>query len=133
MYWATPTYVLGACTQYIWLSNTYIFKKCYPIHICSVAQDIYDAPQYIYDVPQYIYPIHMVLPNTLTLYRHLRYIYIVVQYICVVPQSFYPNISWVREICIGYMSWATLHICWTTPFYMYWVTQMLPKIYTQYI
>ena len=59
MYWATPTYVLGACTQYIWLSNIYIFKKCYPIHMCSVPQDICSAPQDIYDVPQYIYPIHI--------------------------------------------------------------------------
>ena len=59
MYWATPPYVLGACTQYIWLSNTYILKKCYPIHMCSVPQDICSAPQDIYDVPQYIYPIHI--------------------------------------------------------------------------
>ena len=88
MYWATPPYVLGACTQYILLSNTYIFKKCSPIHIysvtqyicsvtqyiCSVAQDIWGAPQYTYPIHIWCCPIHcapidtwytyMVLSNT---------------------------------------------------------------------
>ena len=45
MYWATPPYVLGACTQYMLLFNTYIFKKCHPIHMCSVAQYIYSVTQ----------------------------------------------------------------------------------------
>ena len=59
MYWATPPYVLGACTQYILLSNTYIFKKCHPIHIYSVAQYVYSGAQDVYNAPQYIYPIHI--------------------------------------------------------------------------
>ena len=130
MYWATPPYVLGACTQYILLSNTYIFKKCHPIHICSVAQYICSVTQDVCNAPQYIYPIHIwccpihyaaidtgdtyvVLPNT-----YMGFLWIVPKYVLGTR-----NIYWV------YVLGNTPYVLDNTFSYVLGNTNVLQDIY----